>query len=127
MFLLTVDNEAMRIFNYNDGTPRIETVNLYDMGGEDKKEKFAHMYHTVPKTETEDAKEEGYDFSSMKICNSHVALNSYWFCVGLVGEFDVNAKVDDNNRKNDKRSLLGIYRFNPKNLDVEIEYWINQY
>lgn len=68
-----------------------------------------------------------YDFSDMTICNSHVALNSFWFCVGLTGKFDINAKIDEHKRKNDKRSLLGIFRFDPSTKMGTIDKWINQY
>lgn len=87
----------------------MKDVNLHDLGGEEKLAKMKHM--------------ENYDFEGMTICNSHVALNSHYFCVGLVGEFKPDEK---NPRKNDKRSILGIFRFET-DLSTSIEQWINQY
>ena len=63
-----------------------------------------------------------YNFDGMKICNSHVALNSRYFCVGLVGEF----KPDDSSRRNDKRSVLGIFRYDGETRQCQIEGWVNQ-
>lgn len=64
-----------------------------------------------------------YDFGGLKIVNTHVALNSHFFCVGMVGDF--KPSVDSKSRKNDKRSILGIFRFNLEDNTCSIEQWIN--
>lgn len=63
----------------------------------------------------------------MTICNSQVALNSRYFCIGLTGDFDHKGMIDDKQRRNDKNSVVGIFRFDDKTNTCAIEYWINQY
>lgn len=128
---MTVAHEAQRIFTFNH-EPKDEQemqsqcrnydVNLYDLGDEEWKEtrKMKHMY-----AKDKDGNLQPYDFSNMKICSSNVALNSQWFCTGLVGEFDLNKQVEATRRKNDKRSLLGIFKFDPESCTAKIETWIN--
>lgn len=127
--LLTIDNEKAVIFKCdNSKWPEEEPkcynadVNLHDLGGEERQQEMKHMY-----TKAADNAMTPYDFSGMKICNSYVALNSRYFCAGLVGKFDINAKIDENKRKNDKRSVLGIYRTDLSTMTTTIEAWINQY
>lgn len=87
------------------------------------KQKLSHMYMN-----NKDGTQTPYDFTTgMTICNSQVALNSRYFCIGLTGEFDVTQALDDKKRINDKNSVVGIYRFDERDNSVNIEYWINQY
>ena len=58
---------------YNNGNPLMKDVNIHDIGSDENDIKMEHM--------------KDYNFEGMKVCNSHVALNSHFFCVGLVGEF----------------------------------------
>ena len=86
------------------------------------KKKLSHMYK-----DEKDGTQTAYDFTTgMTICNSQVGLNSRHFCLGLTGAFDVEQKLDDKKRVNDKNSVLGIFRFDSKDNSVNIEYWINQ-
>lgn len=86
------------------------------------KKKLSHMY-----TKEKDGTETPYDFTTgMHICNSQVALNSRFFCIGLTGEFDHEGLVDEKKRVNDKNSVIGIFRFNEQDNSTHIEYWINQ-
>jgi hypothetical protein len=86
------------------------------------KQKLSHMY-----IKNKDGTQTPYDFTTgMTICNSQVALNSRYFCLGLTGEFDVTQALDDDKRVNDKNSVVGIYRFDERDNSVNIEYWINQ-
>lgn len=56
------------------------------------REQNPNMYFETRERDENDEKiYTPYDFGNdMKVCNSYVALNSKWFCVGLVGEFDIN-------------------------------------
>lgn len=91
----------------------MKDVNIRDLGGDEKAAKMQHM--------------ENYNFDGMKVCNSHVALNSHYFCVGLVGEF----KAESETRKNDKRSILGIFEYKngsdrtSASWTTSIVHWIN--
>lgn len=106
----------MQIFQYNNGDCLLKDVNLKDVGKADEESEVPeHLTHM-----------KDYNFEGMKICNSHVALNSHFFCVGLVGEFKPK-QSDDRKNANDKRSILGIYQFNSDDITCKIEQWINQY
>ena len=61
-----------------------------------------------------------FDVEKYKICNSFIASNSRYFCVGLVS--DQPCVVN----KKDMGSLLGIFKIDDKTLNTTIEFWINQ-
>jgi len=110
--LVTINDERCEIYSY--GKKITKECVIRDLGTEEEAEKFKHM--------------KDYDFNGMKIVNSHVALNSKYFCVGMVGEFKGfkgDHKAVSIDRKNDKRSILGIFKFDPETLTCSIEQWIN--
>lgn len=129
LILVNIDKEKSVIFkcdnsNWPNEDPKCfnADINLHDLGGEERQEEMKHMY-----TRGDEDKMIPYDFSGMKICNSYVAQNSRFFCVGLVGKFDTNSLVDEHHRKNDKRSVMGVFRVDLKTLGTSVEAWINQY
>ena len=117
---MTVDKKVQRIFRWNDGKPRTTVVDLHDLGEDEDAKHMQKMY-----TKNKDGTKDPYDFTDMEICNSYIAINSFWFAVGLVGEFDITQKLGEK-RRNDKRSLVGIFKFDPKTKSAKIEYWINE-
>lgn len=64
-----------------------------------------------------------FDFSGLKIVNASIANNSRYFCVGSVAE-QLPEKLK---RKNDQRSVVGIFKIDPKTLFTTIEMWIVDY
>jgi hypothetical protein len=91
---------------------------LGDLEDEAQCKKMQHMW-----TKNSEGEIVPYDFTGLKIVNSYVAQNSRYFCIGLVGDF----KPDDTSRRNDKRSVLGIFKYDEKTRESTIEQWINQY
>lgn len=63
-----------------------------------------------------------FDFNGLKICNAFIADNSRYFCVGSVAE-ELPGKLE---RKNDKRSVVGIFKICPSKLNTSLEMWIIQ-
>lgn len=123
IILVTINDEKAVIYRYNGGDHLNFDVDLHDLGGDAMKQKLSHMY-----VNNKDGTQTPYDFTTgMYICNSQVALNSRFFCIGLCGDFDHTQVLDDKKRVNDKNSVVGIYRFDDKTNTVAIEYWINQY
>ena len=90
---------------------------LGDLEDEAQRKKMQHMW-----TKNSEGEIVPYDFTGLKIVNSYVAQNSRYFCIGLVGDF----KPDDTSRRNDKRSVLGIFKYDEKTRESTIEQWINQ-
>jgi hypothetical protein len=63
-----------------------------------------------------------FDFSGLKICNAFISENSRYFCVGSVAK-ELPGKLE---RKNDKRSIVGIFKIDPSNFNTSLEMWIIQ-
>jgi len=82
---------------FSDGLTEMKTVDINDLGNEDRASKMPYM--------------KDYDFTGMKICNAFCAVNSRYFAVGRVGEELPSAK--ENKKKKDKRSALGIFKIDP--------------
>jgi len=93
VLLVTLNNEQAELFVHS----KMMTIdiNLHDLGGEEKAAEMKHM--------------KDYDFGGMRICNSHCAINSRYFCVGLVGE-ELPSQKTGGRFKNDKRSIFGIFK-----------------
>jgi len=104
VILLTVDNEKCMIFSYKN--MEVNPVNLQDLGTEERQAKMPYM--------------KDFDFSGLKIVNASIAENSRYFCVGSVAE-QLPEKLK---RKNDQRSVVGIFKIDPKTLFTTIEMWI---
>jgi len=85
---VTQNNDQATVYCYQgDEKPELQVdIKLNDLGdleNEAQRKKMAHMW-----TKNKDSDEVvPYDFSGMKICNTYVATNSRYFCIGLVGDF----------------------------------------
>lgn len=106
VLLVTLNNEQVELFIHSKMITK--DVDLHDLGGEEKEAQMKHM--------------KDYDFSGMKICNSYCAVNSRYFCMGLVGE--QMAAPTTGKFKNDKRSIFGIFKID-ESLNTSVEAWIN--
>lgn len=85
VILVTQNNDTATVFTYQGADqPELQVdIKLHDLGNLDDEAQKKKMQHMMTKKDDELVP---YNFEGMKICNSHVALNSFWFCIGLVGE-----------------------------------------
>lgn len=119
--LITQNFDTATVLTYRGpDEPELQNdVNLHDLGNLEDEAQKKKMQHMLQKKD--DGEMGPYNFEGMKICNSAVALNSHFFCVGLVGEF----KPEEDKRRNDKRSVLGIFRYDHVSRQSSIENWVN--
>jgi len=87
IILVTQNNDQATVYCYQgDNQPELQVdIKLNDLGDledENQKRKMAHML-----TKNSEGEMVPYDFSGLKICNTYVAINSRYFCIGLVGDF----------------------------------------
>lgn len=106
VILITVDNEKAMIFSHKK--MQVTPIDLKDLGTEERQAKMPYM--------------KDFDFTGLKICNAFIADNSRYFCVGAVAE-ELPGKLE---RKNDKRSVVGIFKIDPSKLNTSLEMWIIQ-
>lgn len=115
VLLLTVDERRAFTFSYanyqknqasgEQNLQALEAICLNDLGSEEQRKKMPDM--------------QEFDAEKYRICNSFIASNSRYFCVGLVS--DPPTVVN----KKDMGSLLGIFKIDDKTLNTTIEVWIN--
>ena len=116
VLLLTVDDRRAFTFSYanyqknqasgEQNLQALEAICLNDMGSDEQRSRMPDM--------------QEFDVEKYRICNSSIASNSRYFCVGLVS--DQPCVVN----KKDMGSLLGIFKIDDKTLNTTIEFWINQ-